>query len=160
MAWPTFLKMGEVAMSIRALLPAARTRLVTVSDVAPVVYAAELLSGKHTSLIIVCDPDGIMAGVITKADVVKQISTCVGCSCTTKVSEIMTRQVIACHPDDELTDVWAIMKANALRQIPISGYDARPIGLLYANDALQVLLKEAVDEQLFLRDYVTGMGYH
>lgn len=147
-------------MSIRAILPTARTRLVTVSNVAPVINAAELLSGKHTSLVIVCDPDGLMTGVITKADVVRQISTCTGCSCTTMVSDIMTRDVIVCHPDDQLIDVWAIMRANALRQIPISDGDSRPIGVLYANDALQVLLKEADDEKLFLRDYVMGMGYH
>ena len=146
-------------MSIRAILPVARKRLVTVSDVAPVVYAAELLSGKHTSLVIVCDSDGLMTGVITKADVVRQISTCTGCSCTTMISDIMTRKVIACHPDDQLIDVWAVMKTNDLRQIPISDQDSRPVGLLYASDALQVLLKEAVDEKLFLRDYVTGMGY-
>lgn len=146
-------------MSIRAILPTARKRLVTVSSVAPVVYAAELLSGKHTSLVIVCDPDGLMAGVVTKADVVRQISTCTGCSCTTMISDIMTRKVIACHPDDQLIDVWAVMKTNDLRQIPVSDQDSRPIGLLYASDALQVLLKEAVDEKLFLRDYVTGIGY-
>jgi len=76
------------------------------------------------------------------------------------VSDIMMREVIACHPDDELLDVWAVMRTNALRQIPISDLDSRPIGVLYANDALQVLLKEADDEKLFLRDYVMGMGYH
>lgn len=146
-------------MSIRAILPTARTRLVTVSNVAPVVYAAELLSGRHTSLVIACDPDGIMTGVITKADVVRQISTCTGCSCTTKVSDIMTREVITCDPYDELIDVWTVMRTNALRQIPISDADSRPIGLLYASDALQVLLKEADEEKLFLRDYVTGAGY-
>lgn len=147
-------------MSILAILPVARTRLVTIRDVAPVVDAARLLSGMHTSLVIVCDSYGLMSGVITKADVVRQISTCTGCSCTTVVADIMTREVIACHPDDKLLDVWMIMKDNALRQIPICDHESRPVGLLYANDALDVLLKEADYEKLLLRDYVMGIGYH
>ncbi|MEO6959920.1 MAG: CBS domain-containing protein [Burkholderiaceae bacterium] len=146
-------------MSIHAILPTARTRLVTIQDAAPVIDAAKLLSGKHTSLVVVCSSDGAMSGVVTKADVVRQISTCAGCSCTTMVSDIMTREVITCHPEDNLIDVWATMKDNALRQIPISDRESRPVGLLYANDALQVLLKEADDEDLLLRDYMFGIGY-
>jgi len=34
-----------------------------------------------------------------------------------------------------------------------------PLGVLYANDALQLLLKEAEYEEDLLRDYVMGMGY-
>lgn len=147
-------------MSVRAVLPTARTRLVTIDHAAAVVDAAKLLSQMHTSLLIVCGPEGLMSGVITKADVVRQISVCSGCSCTTMVTDIMTREVITCHPDDRLIDVWEIMKDNALRQIPVSDIDRRPLGLLYANDALQALLKEVEYEEIMLRDYVMGIGYH
>lgn len=146
-------------MSIRAILPTARRRLLTINDAAPVIDVAQLLSGMHTSLVIVCDLDGLMSGVVTKADVVRQISTCTGCSCTTMVADIMTREVIACHPDDKLIDVWAIMRDNALRQIPVSDHESRPLGLLYASDALEVLLKEVEYEEVLLREYVMGIGY-
>lgn len=145
---------------ISAILPIARKRLVTMQDTGAVVEAARLLSGARTSLVIVCSPEGLMSGVITKADVVRQISTCTGCSCTTTVSDIMTREVIACSPDQQLSDVWATMRDNALRQIPIRDDGRRPLGLLYANDALELLLKDVEYEQLLLRDYVMGIGYH
>jgi len=145
---------------ISAILPTARKRLVTIQDTGAVVEAARLLSGAHTSLVIVCNPKGLMSGVITKADVVRQISTCTGCSCTTAVSDIMTREVIACSPDQRLSDVWTTMRDNALRQIPIRDDDLHPLGLLYANDALELLLKDVEYEQLLLRDYVMGIGYH
>lgn len=145
---------------ITAVLPVARERLITINDVAPVVDAAKLLSTANTSLIIVCDTGGLMSGVVTKADIVRQISTCTGCSCVTMVADIMTRDVITCHPEDGLFDVWGVMKKNTLRQIPISDHESRPIGLLYANDALQVLLKQTEYETLLLRDYVMGVGYH
>ena len=144
---------------IRSMLPVVSERLIVISTSAPVVEAARLLSGARISLIIICDADGLMSGVVTKADVVRQISHCTGCSCTTMVADIMTRKVVSCRLDHQLVDVWASMRDNALRQIPVVGHDARPVGVLYANDALQVLLQEVEHEELLLRDYVMGVGY-
>lgn len=145
---------------INAILPTARKRLVTIKDTASLMDAALLLSERHTSLVVVCNQDGLMTGVITKTDVVKQIGHCQGASCTTMVTDIMTREVISCHPDGRLLDVWLSMKDHGLRQIPIRDNDSRPIGVLYPYDALQVLLKEVEYEELLLRDYVMGVGYH
>lgn len=146
--------------TIHMILPTARDRLITMSDLEPVVEAASLLNKKHTNLVIACDTNGRMTGVITKTDVVRQISVCTGCSCTTMVADIMTRQVISCHSGQKLIDVWKIMKDHALKQIPVCDEDRRPLGLLYANDALQMLWKEVEYEEIQLREYVMGIGYH
>lgn len=147
-------------MLIEALLNTARKRLMLINDGAPLIEAAKVLSrGEKTSLVVVCDSDGKMAGVITKADVVREISSCQGCSCTVPVTATMTREVTACRPDDRLQDVWLIMKNQDLKQIPVIDHDLVPIGLLYASDALQVLLNEVQIEDLQLRDYVMGVGY-
>ena len=144
---------------IRAILPTVHRRLVTINGDAPLVDAAKLLSEMHTSLVVVCDPAGLIFGVITKADVVKQISHCQGCSCTTMVSDTMTREVVSCNVDDRVLDAWHTMKDKGLRQIPIRDADSKPVGVLYASDALQELLKEVEYEELLLRDYVMGIGY-
>lgn len=144
---------------IHSMLPIARRRLVTTQDDAPVIEVAKLLADKHTSLVVVCNDTGHMSGVITKADVVRQISHCTGCSCTEMAATIMAREIICCHPDDKVDDVWSIMRKNTLRQIPISSSEGWPLGLLYASDILQVLLKEVKHEELLLRDYVLGIGY-
>ena len=150
----------EIMTLITTMLPIARKRLVTLDAVAPVIEAAKLLSAPNTNLVIACDSDGLMVGVLTKADIVKQISYCTGCSCVTAIADIMTRDIIKCSPDDQLQDIWVVMKNKALRQIPVSDNQSRPIGLLYASDALQVLLEEVEYEEDLLRDYVMGIGYH
>ncbi len=146
-------------MLISAALPIAKKRLVTLDAGAPVIEAAKLLSMPDTHLVVACDPHGAMAGVLTKADIVRQISHCTGCSCTEGVADIMTREVVKCGPDDYLRNVWDIMKSKALKQLPISDARSRPLGVLYANDALQLLLQEVEYEEDLLRDYVMGMGY-
>ena len=146
-------------MQIRITLPTARHRLVTIPVGSPVIEAARLLTAPDTHLLVVCDAEGVMCGVLTKADIVKQISHCTGCSCTEGVAHIMSRKVVACTADDELRDVWYIMKQQLLKQVPIRDEAGRPLGILYANDALQWLLSEAEQTEELLRDYVMGVGY-
>jgi CBS domain-containing protein len=149
----------EKAMLVENLLSAARARLVTVADDAPLVTVAKLLRA-GTDLVVVCNPAGLLAGVITKTDVVDQIGHCQGSSCITAVSLVMTRDVVVCWTGDWLKDVWSKMKVRGLKNIPVTDQDSRPVGVLNARDALQVLLKEVENEESLLRDYVMCVGYH
>jgi CBS domain-containing protein len=151
--WP-----GSKAMFIEKMLPKARQRLVTIADDAPLMQAAKLLQ-PGTELVIVCDSAGLLAGVITKTDIVAQISHCQGASCITAASAVMTREVLICGPKDLLRDVWERMKARGLKNVPVVDQDSRPLGLLHARDILQVLLGESENEDSMLRDYVMGVGY-
>lgn len=147
-------------MLVSAVLPVAHKRLATLKVEAPVIEAAKLLSQPDVHLVVACGHDGAMSGVLTKMDIVRQISHCSGCGCTEGVAGIMTRNIIHCAPDDDLHTVWNLMKKHMVKQMPVSDANARPLGVLYANDALQELLKEARHEEGLLRDYVMGTGYH
>ncbi|MGI8570733.1 MAG: CBS domain-containing protein [Methylocella sp.] len=88
------------------MLPRARERLATIGAGAFVRDAADLMSEPHTDLVVVCDDDGGMVGVVTKTDIVGQIRQCSGGGCTARVDTIMTRDVISCRPSESLHDVW------------------------------------------------------
>jgi signal-transduction protein with cAMP-binding, CBS, and nucleotidyltransferase domain len=148
-------KPGSKAMLVGKLMATARARLVTISDDAPLIEAANLLRA-GTDLVVVCSPEGLLAGVITKTDVVDQISHRLGASCTTAASLVMTRDVVACQPGDWLNEVWAKMKEHGLKNVPVADRDCRPVGVLNAR---QMLLKEVENEESLLRDYVMCVGY-
>jgi CBS domain-containing protein len=145
-------------MLVDQLIPEARKRLVTIGDDSPLIEAAKLLRA-GIDLVVVCDPAGVLAGVITKTDVVRQISHCEGASCVCPASTVMTRSVVACHPSDWVKKIWSTMKQRELKNIPIIDAESRPLGLLNARDALQVLLKDVEYEESLLIDYVAGIGY-
>ncbi|MGA8900830.1 MAG: CBS domain-containing protein [Bradyrhizobium sp.] len=151
-------KPGDNAMYVDRLLSAAREKVVTIADDAPLTEAADFLR-KGTDLVIVCDSAGLVTGVITKTDVVGQMSRCQGASCTMAASLAMTRDVVVCRPGELLQDVWKRMKERKLKNIPVVDEESRPMGVLHARDILQVLLEESEDEESILRDYVMGMGY-
>jgi CBS domain-containing protein len=147
-------------MFVHNVLAVARERLVMIGINAPVIEAAQAFGIPHTHLIVVCNDVGVLAGVLSKTDIVKHISHCLGGACSMAASTIMTREVVCCHSQDSLLDVWSMMKARMLLCVPVVGPDSRPQGILYARDTLQALLTEVQDEESLLLDYVMSIGYH
>ena len=151
-------ELGDNAMFVERLLHAAREKLVTISDDASLTEAANFLH-KGTGLVMVCDSAGFLVGVITKTDVVGQMSKCQGASCTMAASLAMTGDVVVCRLGELFQDVWKRMNERKVRNIPVVDQDYRPMGVFNARDILQVLLTESQDEESMLRNYVMGIGY-
>lgn len=142
---------------VEKALSTAYARLVTIADDAPLIDAARLL-GAGTDLVVCC-ANGALTGVVTKTDVVARMGRCEGAGCTVPASSVMTRDVLICRSGDWLTDVWSRMKSRGLKNVPVAAEDGRPLGVLNARDALQLLLRESQDEEGLLRDYVMSVGY-
>jgi CBS domain-containing protein len=149
----------ESMILVETILPVARERLVTIGDDAPLTEAAKFLDGRHINLVVVCDKRGAMVGVITRTDIVRQISLCVGCGCTAPAATVMTKGIIYCRLSDSLEEVWSIMKERKLLHVPIVGEDLRPLRVINARDALLVLLEGSEHDSSLMRDYVMGIGY-
>lgn len=146
-------------MLAEQMLPRARERLVTISGVALVKDAAALMARPHTDLVVVCGGNGGMVGVLTKTDIVRQITRCAGAGCTATVDAIMTRDVVSCRPDEPLQGIWSVMKARGLQRVPVLDPTGIPVGIIYARDALQCLLGGVECDEALLRDYVMNVGY-
>lgn len=145
-------------MFVEGLLPAARKQLVTIADDALLIDAAKLFR-LGTDLVVVCSSEGRLAGIITKSDIVDQISRCQGASCKVVASKIMTCDVLFCHPGDLLEDVSMRMRERNLKNLPVVDENTRPIGILTARGILGVLLHDVEYEEALLMDYVKGIGY-
>ena len=137
-----------------------RSRLRTVRANVPVREIAQLLSSTQISLIVVCDQEGTMIGVVTKSDIILQIGHCTGRTCTESADGLMVRNVISCLSTDALSDVLSMMKANGLVHIPVVDAEGKPSGVVNARDALRELMLDGQYEEALLRDYVMGVGYH
>lgn len=145
-------------MLIDLLIGQARAHLVTVADSAPLLQAAALLR-PGVDLVVVCRADDSISGVVTKSDVVAQISHCQGASCTCAIATVMTRDIFFCRLGDSLPDLWSVMRGRGIKNVPLVDSAMKPMGVVTARDVLQILLKGAENEEMLLRDYVMGFGY-
>lgn len=146
-------------MRVENIMSIAKQRMMTTQTEASLADAASGLSATHTALLVVCNSEGVMAGVITKTDVVRQVVRRRGVVNDVIVSDVMSQPVISCRQEDALYDVLNLMKRRGFVHIPIIDPDGRPCGVVNARDALQALLGEVKDEELLLREYVMGIGY-
>jgi CBS domain-containing protein len=145
----------KLVSSIEAV---AHSRLVTIIVDAPLVHVAKLLADTQVSLVVVCDSERAMVGVITKTDIVLRIGHCRGSACTTAAADVMTRDVAYCRPTDCLPDVLSMMERRGFVHIPVVDENSKPLGVVNARDALRALLAEEKYEESLLRDYVMGVG--
>ena len=136
----------------------AGSRLVTIGADALLVDAAKLLSDTHISL-VVCDADGAMVGVITKTDIVQKLGRCEESACTIAVADVMSRDVTYCRPTDDLSSVLSMMAKRGFAHVPVIDEHSKPLGVIYARDALRALLADKKYEASLLRDYIMGIGY-
>jgi CBS domain-containing protein len=146
-------------MLVERLLPVARPKLVTVRDDTPLFEVAQLLGNKEANLVVVCNSDDVLTGVIAKTDIVRQIGRRGGMNGRLASAIIMTRDVAFCRSGDFISEVWSVMKARGLKHVPVVNDDVQPIGLLIARDVLEALLTESEYEEQLLRDYVLCIGY-
>lgn len=147
------------SMLVKRIDALTRSRLVTVSADASLVDVANLLCDTHISLVVVCDSDSAMVGVITKTNIVQQIGLSYASIGTTLASDVMTRNVTSCRPSDSLPDVLAKMEKSRFVHIPVVDEHLKPTGVLNAGDALRTLMADEKYEAALLRDYVMGIGY-
>ena len=146
-------------MFAEQMMPKARERLATIDAAAQVTEAAALMARPHIDLLVVCGSDGVMVGVVTKTDIVGQIGRLIEVGCAVRVDAIMTSAVDSCQPGERLEDIWATMKRRGLQRIPVLDELRRPVGIIYARDALQSMLGGVESDEALLRDYVMNVGY-
>jgi len=144
-------------MFVEQMLSRAGERLAIVAAEASVKDAADLMTQPATDLVVVCR-DGVVAGVITKTDIIAHVSRA-GSDLSAPVETIMRRDVTTCRSCDPLDDVLRAMKERGFHRIPVIDDKRGPLGIVYARDALQCLLEEVEIDDELLRDFITGVGY-
>ncbi|KHA65406.1 hypothetical protein NI18_02275 [Sphingomonas sp. Ant20] len=145
-------------MFVEGMLQSGRTTLATIDSEQPLIKAAGQL-GAGTDILAVVGSAGMLLGIVTKTDVVRQMAVCDGTSCRCAVTTVMTTAVTSCTASDPLQDVADRMKRHHLKNIPVIDAEGRPIGMLTARSVLRVLLGDAEYEEAQLVNYVKGIGY-
>lgn len=104
--------------------------------------AAKAMNEKGIGCLVAVDKDAVI-GILTERDLLKRIVETCRNPKETKVSQIMTRDIITGNPDMELVEATRLMFKNKIKKLPIVEKD-QLVGLITLTDVARAT---AVDEQ-------------
>ena len=142
-----------VTMNVGELIEAKGSRVVTINPKVLIAHAIEVLHREGIGAIVACDGDGSIVGVISERDIVRGLATQSDDVRTLRVSEVMTKKVVTCRPDDSIKDVMATMTLRRVRHLPMVE-DGKLVGIVSIGDVVKHRLEDMETETRILREQV------
>lgn len=124
-----------MSTSVKNVLAAKSTHMVTISPAQDVATAVALLAENNIGALLVVDSSGRLVGILSERDIVRRAAGDMR-FLDRPVSEVMTSEVIVGVPDDDLMSVAHTMTERRFRHLPIV-HDDKLIGVISIGDVLK-----------------------
>lgn len=98
---------------------------------------ARIMRDAQVGFMPVCDADRLVLGVVTDRDLVVRLCAQNGVCAQTPIAEIMTRQVVACRPNDPLAHAERLMIEHRKARVVIMDDKRRLVGVISLTDIAQ-----------------------
>ena len=130
--------------TVAQLLKSKSAGVISIRPDAPVIDALKLLAEKDIGAVLVMDGTRL-AGIVSERDYTRKVALRGKTTADTKVSDIMTPEVICVEPSQTNEECMALMTARRLRHLPVID-KGNVVGMLSIGD----LVKDAISEQQFI----------
>lgn len=120
-----------------------KTNAQSISPDAPAQAAARQMKDQGIGFLPVCDDAGKVLGTITDRDIAMRV-VAGGKSPGTPVREVMTDEVVACGPEDELSEAESLMAEGQKSRLLITTEDGKLAGVISLSDIARVDTEGAV----------------
>ena len=141
-------------INVRDLIRQKGSQVFAVKPDASVLEALKLMAEKNTGAVLIMTGDKV-AGILSERDCIRKVELAGKTAGNTKVSEIMTGNVLYVEVSQSLEECMAIMIDKNIRHLPVYE-EGKLLGLISVRD----VLKEVVDYQQFiisqLEHYISG----
>jgi CBS domain-containing protein len=112
---------------------------------------AEHLRNERIGAMIVSSDGSTLEGIISERDLAYGLAAYGDRLPSMRVSELMTRVVILCTPEDTIAEVMTVMTQRRIRHLPVKD-GGRLVGIISIGDVLKHRLGEMQLEANVLRD--------
>jgi CBS domain-containing protein len=133
----------------------AISQIITVKPTELVKTAAETLAKHRIGAVIVSRDGDIVDGILSERDIVRALGT-VGASCLNQqVQDLMTAEVIGCHPEDTAISVMGKMTDGRFRHMPVIDGN-RMVGVISIGDVVKARITEIQHENTALTEMIAN----
>ncbi|WP_430395534.1 CBS domain-containing protein [Ferrovibrio sp.] len=118
-----------------------------------VAAACRLLAGHGIGAVLILNPDGAIAGILSERDVVRGLAQYGAGLLERDVDVLMTRNVMVCSPGDTIEDVMHVMTKRRIRHLPVVE-EGRLVGMISIGDVVKRRIADTELEAEALRQYI------
>ena len=140
-------------MTVKAILSAKGTEVLTIEPTTNVAAAAKLLAERKIGALVVTGPDQRVVGIVSERDIVQELAAHGPAALDLALTKVMTRKVTTCSASDTISSVMERMTAGKFRHLPVLE-QGRLAGIVSIGDVVKHRLQEMEREQSALRDYI------
>jgi CBS domain-containing protein len=97
-------------------------------------FAARRMREANVGFLPVCDDRGHVLGVLTDRDLALRVCATERSSTRTRVTDVMTREVIACRPEADVQVAEQLMEAHKKSRILVTSHDGKLQGVISLSD--------------------------
>ncbi|MFQ5676943.1 MAG: CBS domain-containing protein [bacterium] len=142
-------------MKIRDILDSKGHEVVTINQSKSVHEAIQVLVEHNFGALLVLDDKDDLVGIISERDILRESAEREKLLRKTKISEIMTRDLLIGVLDDESDYTLGIMTKNRIRHLPILEND-KVVGIISLGDVVKAELHEQQYTNRYLKQYMIG----
>ena len=141
-------------MKIKDFLKIKGGSVITIGPNETVHAAIQKLVENNIGALPVCDSEGVMSGIVSERDLLKECSQGSMAIGSTKVKDVMTKEVAISVPEDNIDYVMSVMTQKGIRHIPVVD-GSKLVGMISARDLVESRLEEYKADIRYYDDYVS-----
>ena len=139
---------------IKEILAVKGTNVYSVGPEASIMEAVTEMDVRGVGSLLVIAND-LPVGIVTERDVLRRVVAANRSPSETRVSEVMTREVVAIHPEATVADAMALVDSKRCRHLPVVD-DGKVVGIISSGDLTHWESRNHEFEIKQLVDYITG----
>jgi len=115
---------------------AMTSKLCSIDTDKTVAYAAKMMRDEDVGIAPIIEGDRLV-GVLTDRDIAVRVVAEGGDSEQTKVTDVMSRDLVTLDPDQDLDEALRLMARHQVRRLPVVEEDGRLVGVVAQADVAQ-----------------------
>ena len=140
-------------MIVKSILSAKGSDVVTIAPTATLAEATRILAERKIGALVVTGAGGRITGIVSERDIVRTLARFSFDALQLPLTEVMTRKVVTCGPDDTVSVLMERMTTGKFRHLPVTE-DGALVGIVSVGDVVKYRLTELQFEHDAMRDYI------
>lgn len=144
-------------MAVAHILRHKGSAVVTVAPEDPVQSIVDTLAAHRIGAVVVLDPEGGIAGIVSERDVVRAMAGDAAGVVRKTARDIMTARVRTCAPQDSEAELMQMMTESRIRHLPVVA-NGRLAGMVSIGDLVKFRIEQMESEADQMKTYIASAG--